>query len=97
MLGEDEGRLIAVPHGHEAGEVMDAISDMDDEIMNVISCHIDFTESCFAGLRSVIVITRDILKIVLNGVAKRVMNQRMVSPVVQIDVGNAIGGIELYG
>ena len=97
MFGEDESRLVAIPDGHDAREVMDAISDMDGEIMKVMCCHIDFTELFFAGLGSVMVITRDILKPVLDGVAKRVMNQGMVSPVVQIDVGNAMGGIELHG
>ena len=50
MFGEDEGALVAVPNGHNARQIVDAVADMDNEIMIVIFCHIDFTESYFTGI-----------------------------------------------
>ena len=81
MLGEDEGRLVAVPNGHEAGKVVrNAIINSDFAFQNVP--FLDVTVG-------------NVLKYVARVGQQRLVNQRVVAPIVDVEANGSCFSVEL--
>ena len=84
VFGEDDACSVSVGDGHDAWEVLNVFPDVKmNEVFPTI-----FVMDCLAGA---------VLEIVFQRVAERVMDHGMVPPIVKVEIGDSVDGVELGG
>ena len=84
VLGEDDARLIAVGNGHDSRKSFRIHSLVQGKrgVQNVSSLYLPIG---------------DVLKEIFQGVVQRIVDHRVVSPVVQVKVNGPVFGFKLHG
>ena len=81
VFGENEGRLVAVPNGHEAGQVVNhAVENLDFAFQ-----HLAFADFAI----------RNVLKVVRSVGAQGITEQRVVAPIVDVETNGSVVSVEL--
>ena len=84
VFSENKGRFVAVPNGHDAWHLLNVGANEKRKF----SFDNRFSVNFFAG---------NVLEKVGSVVAERIMNQRMIAPIINVEIGGSVFCIKLNG